>query len=79
MCTSRLYRVTGLDQAGSAWADDLFGARHRLSLLAYDGPAPAVGDWIVAHSGYALGPADAHEAEEVAAEASAAREEQERR
>ena len=42
------------------------GGRERdVSMLAYDGPPPQVGDWVVVHSGYALAPAVAEEAEAV--------------
>jgi len=47
---------------------DLEGREQTVSLLAYDGPPPKVGDWLVAHSGFALAPADAQEAEAVLSE-----------
>jgi hydrogenase expression/formation protein HypC len=42
---------------------DLDGRERSISLLAYDGPRPEPGDWIVAHSGYALTPVEPEEAE----------------
>ena len=59
MCLSRLQRVVGTAGPDAVWAEDADGRRHRLCLLAFDGDAPRPGDWLVAHSGYALGPADA--------------------
>ncbi len=67
MCMSRLHRVVGLGD-GSVDVEDVEGTVHRVSLLALDGPAPAVGDWLVVHSGYAIDRVDATEAEAVAAE-----------
>ena len=53
MCMSRLHRVVGECET---WVDveDVDGAVHRVSLLALDGPAPAAGEWLVVHSGYAI-------------------------
>jgi len=68
MCVSRLHRVVAAPVSGWIEVDDVDGGRHRVSLLAYDGPPPAPGDWVVVHSGYALGPAEAAEAEAVMAE-----------
>lgn len=68
MCLSRLHRVLDRDGTDGVWAEDVLGRRHRLSLLAFDGPPPDPGDWLVAHSGYALGPAGAEEATAAAAE-----------
>lgn len=68
MCTSRLRLVVGLDEGGTVVVEGLDGRRSRVSLLAYDGPEPGVGDWVVVHSGYALAPADADEARAAAAE-----------
>ena len=66
MCMSRLHRVVGQGE-GVVDVEDLEGL-HRVSLLALDGPAPAVGDWLVVHSGYAIDRAEAAEAEAVAAD-----------
>jgi hydrogenase maturation factor len=68
VCMSRLHQVVAMDEPGVADVRDLDGAVHRVSLLAFEGPVPAVGDWIVVHSGYALGGVDATEAEAVVAE-----------
>lgn len=67
MCMSRLHRVVGQGE-GVVDVEDLEGTVHRVSLLALDGPAPAVGDWLVVHSGYAIDRAEAAEAEAVAAD-----------
>ncbi|HZU79510.1 MAG TPA: hypothetical protein VE991_06305 [Acidimicrobiales bacterium] len=54
---SRLHEV--VDVAGDrVTVTDLTGHAHTVSLLAYEGPAPAPGDWLVVHSGFALAPAD---------------------
>jgi len=68
MCVSRLHRVVSAPDPGWIEADDADGVRHRVSLLAYDGPEPVPGRWVVVHSGYALGPVDAAEAEAALAE-----------
>ena len=68
MCMSRLHRVVS-EGEGEVDVEDLDGSVHRVSLLALDGPPPAVGDWLVVHSGYAIDRADATEAETVLAEA----------
>jgi len=52
--------------------EDLDGARHDVSLLAFDGPPPTPGDWVVVHSGYALEAVDPDEAKAAAAEIRAA-------
>jgi len=70
---SRLHLVVGRPDGGEVAVQDMDGARHRVSLLAYDGPAPGPGQWLVVHSGFALGPVDAAEARAVAAELAAAR------
>jgi hydrogenase expression/formation protein HypC len=67
MCMSRLHRVVGGGD-GVVDVEDMEGAVHRVSLLALDGPVPAVGDWLVVHSGYAIDRVDADEAEAVAAD-----------
>ncbi len=65
---SRLHQIVSVLDDGTAVAADLDGSSHKLSLLAYEGDPPAAGDWVTAHSGYALGPADRAEAEEVLAQ-----------
>ncbi|MFZ0059072.1 MAG: HypC/HybG/HupF family hydrogenase formation chaperone [Acidimicrobiales bacterium] len=72
MCTSRLHRIVSVADDGTVDAADIDGSTHKLSLLAYEGDPPQAGDWVVAHSGYALGPADRAEAEAVVAEYRAA-------
>ncbi|MGD0882977.1 MAG: HypC/HybG/HupF family hydrogenase formation chaperone [Acidimicrobiales bacterium] len=72
MCTSRLHRVVAADGETAVVVEDVDGRRHRVSLLALDGPGPVPGEWLVVHSGYAIDRADADEAEAVAAELFAA-------
>ncbi len=72
MCTSRLHRVVSADGAAAVVVEDVDGRRHRVSLLALDGPGPEPGEWLVVHSGYAIDRVDAGEAEAVAAELLAA-------
>jgi hydrogenase maturation factor len=67
MCVSRLHRVVTEGRA-SVDVEDIDGTVHRVSLLALDGPPPAVGDWLVVHSGYAIDRVESAEAEAVAAE-----------
>jgi hydrogenase maturation factor len=68
MCVSRLHRVVTAPDSGWIEVDDADGVRRRVSLLAYEGPPPAPGQWVVVHSGYALGPVDPAEADAVMAE-----------
>ncbi len=68
MCMSRFHRVVGTAVGARVAVRDLEGREQTVSLLAYDGPPPKVGDWLVAHSGFALAPADAQEAEAVLSE-----------
>jgi len=68
MCTSRLHRIVSVAGDGTVDAADIDGSTHKLALLAYEGDPPQAGDWVVAHSGYALGPADRAEAEAILAE-----------
>lgn len=65
---SRLHQVVADAAEGRVTARSSDGALCSLSLLAYDGAAPRRGDWIVAHSGYALAPVDAEEASAAIAE-----------
>ena len=67
MCMSRLHRVVEVDGT-RADVEDMDGTVHRVSLLALDGPPPAVGEWLVVHSGYAVDRVDTAEAEAVAEE-----------
>ena len=67
MCTSRYHRVRRPPDEGKVELEDVTGRQTVASLLAWaaaDLPRP--GDWIVVHSGYALGPADREEAESAA-------------
>ena len=62
MCMSRLHRVLASPDAGSVLVEDMDGGARTVSLLAFEGPPLRPGDWIVAHSGYALAAADPDEA-----------------
>lgn len=68
MCLSRLHRVTSTAGSAEAVVESADGTLRRVSLLALDGPVPAVGEWLVVHSGYAIGRAGADEAAAVAGE-----------
>ena len=68
MCMSRLHQVVELVAGGRLSARDLDGAVHDLAMLAYDGPALRAGDWVVAHSGFVLGPATDEDVEVAVAE-----------
>ena len=67
MCLSRLEQVVGDAGASTVWTEDLDGARHRVSLVAYDGPPPGPGTWVAVHSGYALEAVAAEDAAEAGA------------
>ncbi len=68
MCVSRLHRVLRGAGPGAVDVEDVNGTVHRVSLLALDGPAPAAGEWLVVHSGYAIDRVDSADAEAVATE-----------
>jgi hydrogenase maturation factor len=70
---SRLHQVVGFAREGRVVCRDLDGREHELSLMAYEGPVPRPGDWLVAQSGFALSPSDFEEAETAMAELRAAR------
>jgi len=72
MCQHRLQRVVQAPMGGTVCVEDAERRRHVVSLLAYEGPPPVVGDWLVVHGGYALSQVDAAEAEAVLAELAAA-------
>ncbi len=63
MCSSRYFHVVEVLADIAVIAEDVDRNRHRLSLIAYEGPLPAPGSWVVAHSGYALAPVASEEAE----------------
>jgi hydrogenase maturation factor len=65
---SRLHRVVRAMPHGGVEVEDVDGARHVVSLLALDGPAPVPGEWLTVHSGYAIDRVDAVEARAVQAE-----------
>jgi hydrogenase maturation factor len=68
MCVSRLHRVIELVAPGMAVVEDTDTSRHRVSLLALDGPDPKPGTWLIVHSGYAIDRVPQVEAEAVLAE-----------
>ena len=68
MCMSRLHRIVSVADDATVVAADIGGSTPQMSLLAYEGEPLQPGNWVVAHSGYALGPADRAEAEAVLAE-----------
>jgi hydrogenase maturation factor len=63
MCVSRLHRVVAFLDDMRLTVCDLDQREQAVSLLAYEGPRPEVGDWVVVHSGFALSRAEAEEAE----------------
>jgi hydrogenase maturation factor len=67
---SRLHRVIDEENDGRVTVVDLEGREHVVSLLALDGDTPAVGEWLVVHSGYAIDRVEALEAQSVADEIS---------
>lgn len=71
MCMSRLHRVVDVGPEGRVRAVDLDGNAHVLMTLAFDGPTIECGDWVVAHSGFALSPAEPDDVDAAVAEWSA--------
>jgi hydrogenase maturation factor len=65
---SRLHRVISSGGSGVVEVEDVDGARHVVSLLALDGPAPLPGEWLTVHSGYAIDRVDPVEAHAVQVE-----------
>ncbi|MDA8291536.1 MAG: HypC/HybG/HupF family hydrogenase formation chaperone [Actinomycetota bacterium] len=78
MCQHRLQRVVARARGASVVTEDLDGVTRDVSLLAFAGDEPAVGEWLLVHSGYALERVDEREAtatvEELAAAGRARRE-----
>ncbi len=54
--------MVALGEANYVEVEDVDRARTRASLLAFDGPAPAPGDWVCVHSGYVIDRLDTNEA-----------------
>lgn len=73
MCLSQLYQVIAVADRARVHAKDAYGRESFVSLLAYDGPPPAVGTWLLVHSGYALAPLPEEEAATVRAAVEVAR------
>lgn len=69
MCLSRLHQVVAV-AGDEATVRALDGASHLASLLAYEGPSPCAGDWLVVHSGFALARAGEAEVQAALAELS---------
>ena len=65
---SRLHLVVDEPARGRVTVEDLDGGRHDVSLLAYDGPSPRPGTWLVVHSGFALTDVDEDEVASTLAE-----------
>ncbi len=57
MCLTRLGQVLEVDGTAAVVRDDA-GRTTPVSLLAYDGPPPVQGTWLLLHSGFALAPLD---------------------
>jgi hydrogenase expression/formation protein HypC len=72
VCVSRVHQVVAARE-GAVSARDVDGAVHDVSLLAFEGGPPAVGEWVSVHSGYAMARVDEAEALEVVALIDAAR------
>ena len=71
---SRLHRVVGTEVGARVAVHDLEGREQTVSLFAYDGPPPKVGDWLVVHSGYALQRVDSEQAAAIVSELRAGQE-----
>ncbi|MGO9333022.1 MAG: HypC/HybG/HupF family hydrogenase formation chaperone [Acidimicrobiales bacterium] len=74
MCMSRFHRAVTAPADGWMTVENAEGRLHRVSLLAFEGPQPQVGDWLVVHSGYALRRVDSEQAMAVVTELRAGQE-----
>ena len=74
MCMSRLHRAVTEPADGWMMVENVEGRLHRVSLLAFEGPQPHVGDWLVVHSGYALRRVDSEKAAAIVTELRAGQE-----
>ena len=74
MCMSRLLQAVTVPTDGWMMVENAEGRLHRVSLIAFEGPEPNVGDWLVVHSGYALRRVDSEEAEAIVGELRAGQE-----
>lgn len=54
MCDSTLHQVIEIVNDSYVLARDVTGVSHQVSLLAFDGGTPAIGTWLIVHSGYAI-------------------------
>ena len=61
MCMSRLHQVVRSFDGTRLVVRDLDGVEHSVSLLAFEGVEPELGDWLVVHSGFALSRAEPDE------------------
>ena len=68
MCTSRFHQVVRDSDKAHLLVRDLNGVEHRVSTLAFEGRPPAVGEWLVCHSGFALCLADPGEVDRALAD-----------
>jgi hydrogenase maturation factor len=62
MCVSCLGKVLGSDGSETVLIENIDGLVTRASLLALDGPAPQLDEWVVVHSGYVIDRIDADDA-----------------
>jgi hydrogenase maturation factor len=62
MCQSRYQLVIADASDGVVRVRDIEGVERDVSLLAFDGTPPSVGEWLVVHSGYALASVEPEEA-----------------
>jgi hydrogenase maturation factor len=63
---SRLHKVLARPRDGRVTVENVEGKELCVSLLAFEGAEPEPGEWIVVHSGYALGAVDPVQASAIA-------------
>jgi len=71
---SRLHRAVSAPTGGWMTVENAEGRLQQVSLLAFEGPEPQIGDWLVVHSGYALHLVDSEEAAAIVSELRAGQE-----
>ena len=74
MCMSRLHRAVTAPADGWMTVENAEGRLQRVSLIAFEGPEPQAGDWLVVHSGYALRGVDSEQAAMIVSEIRAGQE-----